>query len=83
MLFLTGCFLAIEMMRDVEPMVLIQYQSGAIAAGFIVMNVMACRTFRSLRQFKPPQASVDLSVGASDVLFYTTPRQTELSGGLR
>ena len=71
------------MMRNMEPVVLIQYQSVALATGFILMNIMACRAFRSLRQFKPPQASVDLSVGASDVLFYTTPRQTELSGGLR
>ena len=68
-------------MRDVEPMVLIQYQSGAIAAGFIVMNVMACRTFRSLRQFNLPQASVDSSSGASDIIFHMMPSQTELSEG--
>ena len=52
MLCVHACVLWLETSPDIEHSIPYQYQGVAIMAGLIVMNSLACRVFRLLRQLK-------------------------------
>ena len=74
MLFIGGFIIAIEYMPGVETSVLIQYQTIILIAGLVFVNTLTCRVFRLLRELKLQETSINPSIGASDVLFYSIPR---------
>ena len=71
MICIEGCILASEFYERLDYPIRIQYQGAAQAAGLMLMNSMACRVFRLLRQRNYIDETTLSSVVASDVVVYT------------
>ena len=71
MICIEGCILASEFYERLNYPIRIQYQGAAQAAGLMLMNSMACRVFRLLRQRGYVDETTLPSTVASDVVVYT------------
>ena len=71
MICIEGCILASEFSERIEYPIRIQYQAVAQTAGLMLMNSMACRVFRALRQPNFVDGVILSSDMTSDVVVYT------------
>ena len=71
MICIEGCILASEFSERLDYSIRIQYQGAAQAAGLMLMNSIACRVFRLLRQRGYVDETTLPSAVTSDVVVYT------------
>ena len=78
MICIEGCILTIEFSENLNYSIRIQYLAAAQAAGLMLMNSMACRVFRSLRQPSPVEETILSSAVASNMVFSTVFRRGDM-----
>ena len=79
MICIEGCILTTEFSEYLNYSIRIQYQIAAQAAGLMLMNSMACRVFRALRQPNFVDGAILSSDMTSDVVVYTVYRGGDMT----
>ena len=78
MICIEGCILASEFYERLDYPIRIQYQGAAQAAGLMLMNSMACRVFRSLRQPNSVEDTILSYTVASNMVVSTVFRRGDV-----